>query len=436
MTNTSNREPNQGTSRRTFVQIAGAGLTWKAATSARAAAPPSDRLQVGFIGLGGQGTSRLNEFMRQRDVDAVAVCDLDRDHLDRAVGLVEKQQGRKPETFHDFRKLLARKDLDAVMIATPDHWHALPVVQACAAGKDVFVEKPLAYSVGEGRAMVNAALKHKRITQMGNHIHNDRPTYRRVVEVVRSGVLGKINRVDCSLKAGNRSIGKPADSQPPAAVDYDFWLGPAPKRPFNPNRCHYNYRYFWDYSGGYLIDFWCHYTDVAYWALDLKAPKSVAAAGGRWGVDDNGETPDTVEVVCEYPNLILTWTVHPNGRPGFDHMGSSVIFQGSDATLVTNYNQYEVYVNGKKQEDFRPPAPSIPDSPGHVREFLDGIKSRQRTTCDIEYGYRVTKAGLLANIAFRTGERLKWDDDRERFIGNTPANQYVMRRYRKPWKLA
>jgi predicted dehydrogenase len=415
--------------------MAAAGLGLAASPRGRADAPPSDRIQVGFIGLGGQGTSRLNQFIKQNDVAAVAVCDVDQTHLDRAVALVEKEQGRKPEAFHDFRKLLETKNLDAVMVATPDHWHALPVIEACQAGKDVFIEKPLAYSIGEGRAMVKAAQKHERITQMGNHIHNDLPNYRRVVEVIRSGVLGKINRVDCSLATGVKGLGKPADSAPPRELDYEFWLGPAPKRPYNPNRSHFNYRYFWDYSGGYLIDFWCHYTDVVYWALDLKAPKSVSAAGGRWGVDDSAETPDTLEVVCEYPNLILTWTLHPNGTPGFDHMGSSVIFQGSDATLVTNYSKYEVYVKGKKQEDFRPPEPTIPDSPGHIREFLDSIKSRKRTTCDIEYGNRLTKGGLLGNIAYRTGERLYWDDERERFTGHTQANRYVTRRYRKPWKL-
>ncbi len=417
------------------MQLAAAGLGLSAVRKPASAAPASDRIQVGFIGLGGQGTSRLNEFMRHPDVSAAAVCDVDRTHLDRAAALVEKTQGHTPAKFHDFRKLIESKDLDAVMVATPDHWHALPVIHACQAGKDVFVEKPLSYSIGDGRAMVTAARRHERITQMGNHIHNDLPTYRRVVEVIRSGALGDIHRVDCSLATGDRDLGKPDDAAPPPELDYDFWLGPAPKRPYNPLRSHFTYRYFWDYSGGYLIDFWCHYTDVAYWALDLKAPKSVSAAGGRWGVHDLAETPDTLEVVCEYPNLILTWTLHPQGRPGFPAMGNSVIFQGSKATMVVNYNRYEIYMKGKRDEAFQPPPPSIPDSPGHIREFLNAIKSRQRTTCDIEYGHRLTKSGLMANIAYRTGERLNWDDDRERFTGHTNANQYVTRRYRKPWKL-
>jgi predicted dehydrogenase len=424
------------TSRRAFVQLAAAGIGLTAAARAAQTAPASDRIRMGFIGVGRQGTSRLTEFMKQPDVTAAAVCDLDKSHVEAAAAAVEKAQGHKPEVFHDYRKLLERRDLDAIMVATPDHWHALPVIHGCQAGKDVFIEKPLSYSVGEGRAMVKAALSHKRITQMGNHIHNDRTTYRRVVEIIRSGALGKICRVDCSLATGTTPLPKAEAGAPPPELDYEFWLGPAPKHPYNSLRSHFNYRYFWDYSGGQLIDFWCHYTDVVYWALDLKAPLSVTAAGGRWGLQDEGETPDVLEVLCEYPNLILTWTIHPSGRPGFDSMGSSVVFQGSAATLVVNYNKYEIYVKGKKDEAFRPPPPSIPDSPGHIREFLNAVKSRERTTCDIEYGHRLTKGGLLANIAFRTGERLIWDDARERFNGNTRANRYVTRAYRKPWKLA
>lgn len=410
---------------------------WSAASyRALGGVPPSERIRMGFIGLGGMGTGRLNEFLKHDDVEAVAVCDLDTKHLDRAVGIVEKARGSKPEAIHDFRRLLDRKDVDAVMIATPDHWHALPTVMACNAGKDVFVEKPLAYSIGEGRAMSEAAKKHQRITQMGNHIHNDLPNYRRVVELVRSGMLGKINRVYCALASGEKSIGKPADTTPPPELDYDFWLGPAPKRAYNPNRSHFTYRYFWDYSGGYFIDFWCHYADVAYWALDLRAPKSVSAAGGRWLCDDNAETPDVLEVLYEYPGLVLTWTLHPNGRPGYEHMGSCVIFEGTDATLVTNYENHEVWAKGKKVENFERPPQSIPDSPGHIREFLNSIKSRQLTTCNVEYGFRLTKGGLLGNLAFRTGERLAWDDERARFTNSSRANAMVMRKYRKPWKLA
>jgi predicted dehydrogenase len=429
-----------GRTRRDILKGIGAGLAM--GLNARdhrafAGAAPSDVIRIGSIGVGGMGTGRLREFMKHPDVSIVAVCDVDQVHLDRALGEAEKQQGKKPQGFRDFRKLLELKDLDAVVIATPDHWHALPAIHAFKAGKDVFVEKPLSYSIGEGRSMVRAAQANKRVSQMGNHIHNDLPNFRRVVEIVRSGMLGKISRVTCwktSLLVSK--LGAPPDAAPPSELDYDFWLGPAPRRPYNPNRSHGNFRYFWDYSGGIFIDFWAHITDVAYWALELKAPKSVASVGGRHFISDNTETPDTLDLIYEFPDLDLTWTLNPMPIPGFEHMGGiGCIFQGTDATLVTNYQTHELYIKGKRVDSFKPPDPSIHDSPGHIREFLDAVKSRQKTTCDVEYGHQLTKGGLLGNIAFRLGKRVYWDDTHERVIGDSVADRMVTRRYRKPWKL-
>jgi predicted dehydrogenase len=396
----------------------------------------SDRINMGFIGLGGMGTGRLEGFMEHPDVNVTALCDLDETHLSRAAGIVEKTRGSRPPTFHDFRKLLEQKDVDAVCVATPDHWHALPTILACKAGKDVFCEKPLCYSIGEGRAMVTAATANKRITQMGNHIHNDYSNYRRAVEVVRSGMLGKIDRVSCWIQSGTKGMGNPPDGAPPKELDYDFWLGPAPKRPYNPNRSHFTYRYFWDYSGGVFADFWCHITDVAYWALDLKAPTSVFSMGNR-NLDDNGETPNQMEAVFEYPGgPMLTWTVGPNGFPGFENHNIGCLFQGSEGTLLVDYTSNTLYVKGKPVTDFTRPAQSIPDSPGHLREFLNSIKSRELTTCNVEYAYRLTKGGLLGIIAQRTGRRVHWDDAKERILDDKAADQLVTRRYRKPWKLA
>lgn len=418
--------------RRFFLGAAAAGLAARAQTAA------SDRIRVGFIGCGGMGTARIRQFLEHPDVEAAAVCDVDRTHLARAAALVEQLTGRRPPEFHDFRRLLEQRGVDAVMIATPDHWHALPAILACEAGKDVFVEKPFSYSIGEGRRMVEAARRHRRVTQMGNHIHNDLPNYRRVVELVRSGRLGRIVRVHCGLVSNEKSIGSPPDGPPPAELDYDFWLGPAPKRPYNPNRSHGKFRYFWDYSGGVFADFWCHYADVAYWALDLKALKAASAAGGRWLCEDNAETPDVFEAVLEYPGPVLvTWTQHPRGRPGFEHMGSCVIFEGTEATLVTNYSKHEVWVKGRPAPDFPRPEPSIPDSPGHIREFLDAIRSRNTaTTCNFDYSHRLNKGALLANLAYRLGARLEWDDEHERVSNHREANRLLTRRYRKPWKLA
>jgi predicted dehydrogenase len=365
-----------------------------------------------------------------------ALCDLDESHLRQAVEKVDKTRGVRPATFHDFRKLLEQKDVDAVCIATPDHWHALPTILACKAGKDVFCEKPLCYSIGEGRAMVKAAAENKRVTQLGNHIHNDYPNYRRAVELVRSGQLGKIERVTCWIQSDDKGIGRPADGAPPKELDYEFWLGPAPKRAYNPNRSHFSYRYFWDYSGGVFNDFWCHITDVAYWALDLESPTSVVALGSRT-VDDNAETPDEMEAVYEYKGgLLLNWTVSKRSLPGFEGRHIGCLFQGSEATLLVDYTTQKLTVKGKEVTDFKRPEPTIPDSPGHLREFLNAIKSRQTTTCNVEYAHRLTKGALLGDIALRTGRRLRWDDAKEHIVDDKAAQKLVTREYRKPWKLA
>ncbi len=390
---------------------------------------------MGFIGLGGMGTGRLKGFLRHEDVNVVALCDLDESHLGQAVKVVEDARKTKPATYTDFRKLLESKEIDAVCIATPDHWHALPTVQACQAGKDVFVEKPLSYSIGEGRAMVKAARRYQRVTQMGNHIHNDLPNYRRAVELIQSGLVGKVQHVSVWKTSEAKGLGTPPDGPAPAGFDYETWLGPAPKRAYNKNRSHFNYRYFWDYSGGMFIDFWCHITDVAYWALDLKAPKSVVATGRRELTDDNAETPNFMDLVYEYPGFNLAWTLCPMAPAGFEDRGIGCVFQGSQGSLFVDYGSHKFLVKGKEVTDFPRPAKSIADSPGHLREFLDAVKSRKLTTCDVEYGHRLTKGGLLGNIAYRTGERIVWDDEREQIVGNSKANKLVTRKYRKPWKL-
>ena len=426
-------------SRRNFLKkaSAGAALGLTAANyRSLAASSPNDTIVMGFIGLGGMGTGRLREFLRHDDVKAAAICDVDESHLNRAIGEVSKRRDHKPKGYHDFRELLEISEIDAVTVTTPDHWHALPTITACQAGKDVFVEKPLCHNIAEGRKMADAVKKYKRITQLGTHIHNTGGNYRRVVEMVRSGNLGKITRVHCWKTSNIKGLKVQADGDPPEELDYDFWQGPAPKRPYNPNRSHFSFRHFWDYSGGTFIDFWCHITDVVFWSLELGGPKTVAATGGRFFIDDQTETPDSLDVLYEYPELVLAWTLHPKGLPGYQHMGSiGCVFQGTKANLVTNYNKNEIWVDGKKTDDFPRPEKSIPGSPGHLREFLNCIKSREECTCNIEYAHRLTKPGHLGNIAYRTGEKLEWDDEKEKITNSAKANRLVKRRYRKPWKL-
>jgi predicted dehydrogenase len=423
--------------RRTFLEAAAAGVALAAfgrRSSARQPAP-SDQIVLGMIGVGGMGTGRLRQFLQHPDVRIGAICDVDRRHLDRAVALVENARGDKPKAFADFRRVLEDKEIDGVAVVTPDHWHAIPTVRAFEAGKDVFVEKPLSYSLSEGRAMADASLEHKRVSQMGNHIHNDLPNYRRVVEIVQSGKLGRVTHVHCwkTAQTGPHTTTNPATL--PSELDYDFWLGPAPKREYDPFRAHLTFRHFWDYSGGTFIDFWCHITDVAVWALDLNGPRSVSAVGGRLFLTDPTETPDTLEAVLEYPSLLFTFSFRPTPLTGFEHMGHiGCLFEGTDASLVTNYQQHEIWAEGKKREDFPRPEPTIPDSPGHLREFIDAIKSRNLdTTCNVRYGHRVTKLGLLANIAYRSGRRIYWDDEQERIRDDREANKLLSRKFRKPY---
>jgi predicted dehydrogenase len=417
--------------------MTGGCFAGSAGRAASALMPPSDQLVMGLIGAGNQGTGRLRELLRQPDVRIGAICDVDRSHLDRAVALVEKERGYKPKGLGDFRRLLEDKEIDAVAIVTPDHWHSIPTVNAFEAGKDVFVEKPLSYSVAEGRAMANASLHFRRVSQMGNHIHNDLSNYRRVVELVKSGTLGKITKVHAWKAAPARTLRGNRPATLPAGFDYDFWLGPAPKRPYDPLRSHGSFRHFWDYSGGSFIDFWCHIADVAFWAMDWKAPRAVTASGGRFFLNDATETPDTLEAILEFPGVLFLFSFGPAPLAGFEHMGHiGCLFEGSEASLVTNYERHQVWVRGRKVEDFPKPSPSIPDSPGHIREFLDAVKSRNlETTCNVRYGHQLSKCGLLANLSYRTGTKIHWDDATERIDGNAKASQLLSRRCRKPWKI-
>ena len=432
--------------RRNFLGTVAGGLTLTALNRrVLAQQKPNDQVVMGLIGVGGMGTNRLRDFIAHPDVRIAAICDVDRAHVDRAVAEVDKAGAHhKPKTYGDFRRVLTDPEINAVTVVTPDHWHALASIRAMEAGKDVFVEKPLSYSVGEGRMMADASLKYKRVTQMGNHIHNDYPNYRRVVEMVQSGKLGKISRVHVWKTGGGAGGGgrgaAPRPPRPmtvPPTLDYDFWLGPAPNRPYHPLRSHGSFRRWWDYSGGTFIDFWAHIFDVVTWAMDLPAPTAVTSVGGRFFTTDETETPDAVEAVLEYPNLLVTFSLRPTALPGFEHLGHiGALFQGSEAWLATNYETNEVWVKGKKVDDFPRPAPTIPDSPGHVREFLDAVKSRNlETTCNMRYGFRVTKPGLLSNISYRTGRRLRWNEEAERVIDDKDANRLLTRRFRKDYQL-
>jgi predicted dehydrogenase len=398
----------------------------------KAAVPPSERIVLGFIGVGGMGTGLINTFKEFPQVEIAAVCDVYDPHVQRA----RSAAGGTPETYADFRRVLDRKDIDAVVIATPDHWHGIPTILACQAGKDVYCEKPLAHRIEEGRAMVTAAEKFKRVTQMGNLIHAGE-NYHRVVEIVRAGVLGKISQTRVWMSADRSGLGHPPDGSPPSGCDYDLWLGPAPARPFNPNRFTFNWRYFWDYGGGILTDFCCHIVDLVHWAMDVDAPRTISAVGGRYALDDNAEVPDTLDVTYEYQKgshkFLMIWSQTDASTHGLENKGQGIMFQGTDATLVAGYDWYRIIPEkGRKIEE---PPKTLPRSVGHHREWLEAIKSREQCSCHFGYGHRLASVGNLGNISLWTGEKLTWDPVAERIINHPEANRYLTKEYRKPWTL-
>jgi predicted dehydrogenase len=435
--------PDQALSRRDFVKRlrAAAVATGLAAPGLNAASygevtGANDRIVLGLIGCGGRGQDVMRHFLELGGTVA-AVCDPDERRMEEAQQLV----GGNADKIQDFRKLLERKEIDAVIVATPDHWHALPTVLACEAGKDVYVEKPLAYSVSEGRAMVKAAQRTGRIVQIGTQQRGGEH-YHRAVQMIQKGELGKISRAriwnvwNSTLgESGGRwgSIGNPPDSEPPAGVDYDLWLGPAPKRPFNPNRFHWNYVYFWDYAGGMMTGWGVHHVDVVHWALGQDAPLAVSADGGKFVLKDARETPDTLDALFEYPGFTLQASFyHANARPieGRDY---GIAFYGTQATMVLTREGFEVWPEGDQTQAIQSGGSPL-DGP-FQRQFLECMRSRRKPLADVETGQRSTIPVLVANIAYKTGRKLKWDSDSERFIGDEEANQYLKREYRKPWHL-
>lgn len=424
--------------RRTFLgRAAGAGAT--AFLGARAygrVLGANERVTMAIVGCGGRGrfvTQRLLE----HKADVSFVCDPDANQIAKAQSLLPA----KVEADKDFRKAIERKEVDAVLVATPDHWHALPFIHAVQAGKDVYLEKPTAYSVAESRAMVEAAKKTTCVVQIGTQ-QKSGEHYRRAVEQIKNGDLGVVSRArfwnvfnNTQQTGGGRAggIGNPPDGPPPAGVDYDLWLGPAPARPFNPNRFHWNYVYFWDYAGGMMSGWGVHHIDIVHWALGVDAPLSVAAVGGTYVLEDNRETPDTLDALFEYPGFTLHGSMyHGNARPieGRDY---GVAFYGTRGTLVIDRAGYEVWPEGDRTQAVR--SPGSEQDRSHARNFLDAVKSRQQPFADLETGHRASIPSMLANIAFRMGRKLSWDAAKERFIGDSEADENLAREYRRPWVL-
>lgn len=438
-----NQREKSGMNRRAFINksagvlaagpMLGGLIVSQSAARAQAA---SDKVRVGLIGSGGMGRGDLATFFLNKEVECPIICDVDDAMLAEGAKMVEAQRGKRPDMVKDFRRVLDRKDVDVILVATPDHWHALPTVLGCQAGKDVYVEKPLATTIAEGRAMVTAADRHKRIVQMGTQWRSGKH-WAEAAELVRSGKLGKVGTVrGWAYHNWLGDVGHPPDGPVPNGVDYDMWLGPAPKRPFNPNRFHFNFRWYWDYAGGLMTDWGVHLINIMLWAMGPEAPRSVFSTGGKYVLDDNSETPDTQIAVYEFPTYSLIWEHKVGVGLGLNSRPWGVSFTGSEGTLIITDGEWEVISEPKKKSLESKKYPGSGDArPAHVRNFLDCVKSRNQPVENLDVGHHVSSVAHLGNVALRAGRKLNWDAKTEKVIGDEEANKLVGVAYREPWKL-
>lgn len=397
---------------------------------------PNDKIRIGVIGSGNMGCGDLDCFLRNPEVECVVIADLDEAMLAKGVAVCEKRERRKPDTVKDFRRVLERKDVDAVMIATPDHWHAIPTVLACQAGKDVYVEKPLATTIDEGRAMLTAAQKHNRIAQMGSQWRSSQHMLE-AAAVIKSGKLGKVRlaRAWANLDWMPRCLPQP-DGTPPTGIDYDFWLGPAPKRVFNPNRFHFNFRWYWDYAGGLMTDWGVHLLNMLFLALPAESPKSVTSTGTPHLLGDTWETPGTQTALYEFPSFNLIWEHMAGYATTINNHPWGVAWYGEEGIIMMNDAGWEILPEKRKANlDPEKHKGSGDPRPAHVRNFLDCVKSRQQPALNLELGHHLSTVAHLGNLAYRTGSKITWDAEKERITGNRAADKLVGVSYRRPWKL-
>ncbi len=443
--------------------ISSKGITRRGAIAALSAASyrrlagANDRVQVGFIGYGLIGVEHVRDFKNLADVDCAALAEVYQPRLEEGIAAT----GGAARPYRDFRKLLDDKDVQAVVVCTPDHWHALAAMMACAAGKDVYTEKPMTLFVKEGRWMVDVARKHNRVVQVGTQQRSGKH-YQKARELIEAGYIGQV----MSIRSGSaRNITPgflvPPDSAPPANFDYNMWLGPAPERPYNRMHCLYHFRWFWDYAGGQMTNLGAHEMDIVQWFMNVKGPAAVASSGGRLVLKDGCETPDTQDATWEYPGLTVDYFIREAAQERAAPGGLEFI--GNKGTLAINRAGFEILpdmridpmsavpgvrlgshpAGGPRLDPNFKPAPWIQamKEPGssaeqfnlHARNFIDCVKSRQRPISDVEQGHQVNVACHLANISLRTGRKIRWDPEKEEILGDREASAMLERPYRKPW---
>jgi predicted dehydrogenase len=390
---------------------------------------------VAVLGCG-RGRNLAEHFATLPESRVVAICDVDQNLAPVLCERMEKLTGKRPEAVADFRRLLERKDIDALAVATPDHWHAPITIMACLAGKDVYVEKPAAHNIVEGRTAVEAARKHRRIVQHGTQLRSA-PHYKQAWELLRKGTIGKVLMVKAINNQRRPRHERVPDSDPPANVDYDLWLGPARKRPFNENRFHKAWHWMWDYGTGDIGNDGIHQIDLGRWALGLKAPKAVSCSAAKLGSKgDAQETPDAMVVTWEYDDLLYVFEQRdftPYRMQGH-RVDNDNIFFGSDGYLMIDREGYRVF-----HKNQRGPAAEAKwsDGPAHYQNFISCVKSREadQLVADIEEGHLSALLCHLGNISYRTGRRLTFDAQSETFPGDAEANSYLRREYRKGFEL-
>jgi predicted dehydrogenase len=415
--------------RRRFLHASAASLAaLPALTATGAADKPHDKIRLAVLGVNGRGRDLLKGFSSFEDVEVAYICDPDSNVVPRALKGVDSRQKRAPQVVQDFRRALEDKDLTAVAVATPDHWHALATVWACQAGKHVYCEKPVSHNLVEGRRMVEAARKYDRVVQVGTQRRSG-AHFQKAAEFVRAGGLGKVPFARAWIAGHRKSIGHKADAPVPAGVNYDLWLGPAPERPFNPNRFHYNWHWNWDYGTAEIGNNGIHGLDVVRWVLGLDAPLRVVAGGGKFFYDDDQQTPDTMVVTFDFPATSVLWEHRIWSKTGVQGDPFGVILYGEKGTLVFDKNGWHVEdgveAKEKAAEMERP----------HLRNFLDCVQDGKRPNADIEEGHKSTRLCHLGNIAFRTGRALRFDAATETVVNDTAANRLLGRTYRKPYVL-
>ena len=429
--------------RRTFIKnsaIATAAIG-VAPAILNACASPGEKINVALIGCLGMGWSNLISFLREgNNVECVALCDVDSKVLEERAAAVEKQTGKRPILEGDFRKILDNPDIDAVIIGTPDHWHATMMIMALQAGKHVYVEKPMGHSIEECNTMVAAQQKYPEIkVQVGMWQRSSKHWFE-ASEIVKSGELGGVHLVKAWIYKGyENKIFYKEDTEAPAHVDYDMWLGPAPKRPFNPNRFHYNFRWYWDYAGGAMTDWGVHLLDFAMYAMDAGMPESISPGGGIFNYSEGTiETPDIQQAIYKYPKHMMVWECGLNPGIGPYKQGHGVAFVGNKGTLVLSRSGWELlpdqdekrnpYFEEKSQKHY---GDGLNE---HVQNFLASIRKGETLNTPVEVGAKTAIVSEMGNMAYRIGKRIHWNDS-EKLFAEEEANKLMALNYNPNWQL-